>query len=237
MPRIIKDVALSNKQAVQVGLQNTRGFSPTFLPSKPASSGEPTECECSKTEDVEQLAKEQAEAILAEAEASAAALKREATIQGYSDGHAEGLQSAQEQCKEYLERIAELARRAAIDRESMFRSAEKELATLAMEIATKVIKRELQSDPSIVLSMVENALSKVGDGDIVRIIVHPEDAELVRSKWSELQGAVAFGPNWEIVGDEQVERGGCKVESRGGFVDSRIETQLAEIADVFEVTL
>ncbi|MGI5836049.1 MAG: FliH/SctL family protein, partial [Chloroflexota bacterium] len=169
------------------------------------------------------------------AEASAAALKRDAVIRGYNDGQAEGFRAAQEQCQEYLERIAELARRAAIDREGMIRSAEKELASLAIEIATKVIKQELQTEPSIVLTMVENALAKVGEGDSVKIIVNPEDAELVRAKWSELRGAVAFGDNWEIIGDEQMERGGCKVETRGGFVDSSIETQLAEITYAFEV--
>lgn len=231
MPRIIKGAALGKKPAVKVGLPDSREFTPSFIPTPAAFDSR----DCNQTIDIVQLAKEEAEAILAEAETNAVAIRRDAAARGYSDGQAEGFRAAQEQCQEYLERIAELARRAAIDRESMVRSAEKELATLAMEIAAKVIKQELQADPSIVLSMVETALGKVGEGDAVRIIVHPEDAELVRSKWSELRGAVAFGPNWEIVGDERMERGGCTVETRGGFVDSRIETQLTEIANAFEV--
>ena len=234
MPRIIKDANVGTGQAVQVGFPKVKRFTPTYGPVQPVANSKPAEAE--QPVDLIQMAKDEAKAILSDAEAAAAAMKREAAAQGYSDGKAEGLKAAQEQCQEYLERIAELARRAAIDSESMIRSAEKELAALAMEIAAKVIQREVQTDPTIVLSMVENALGKVGEGHAVRIIVHPEDAELVRSKWSELRGVVAFGDNWEIVGDDRMERGGCIVETRGGLVDSRIETQLAEISDAFEVT-
>lgn len=233
MPRIIKDASYGRSRPVQVGKGAPRGFAPTYLPGPAATEAELGQGNAEQ--DPVGAAKEEAQAILAEAEANAAALIRDAASRGYTEGKAEGFRAAQEQCQEYLERIAELARRAAIDRESMIRSAERELAALAMEVAAKVIKREVETDPSVVLSMVENALGKVGPGDTVRIVVHPEDAELVRGKWSELRGAVAFGPNWEIVGDERMERGGCIVETRDGLVDSRIETQLSEIASAFEV--
>ncbi len=233
MPRILKEASYSGRP-IEVGRGRVQGFAPAYISAATAAPDASNECE-EEPPDPEQLARERVEAMLAEAEERAAALRRDAVAQGYADGKAEGLRAAQEQCQEYLERIAELARRAAIDRESIVRSAERELATLAVEIAAKVIRREVTTDPSIVLSMVESALGKVGSSDAVRIIVHPEDAELVRSKWSELQGAVAFGPNWEVVGDERMERGGCIVETRGGTADSRIETQLAEIASAFEV--
>ena len=233
MPRIIKDASYSERP-VEVGRGRARVFAPSYV-SQATATSDGSDQRSEESADPERLARERIEAMLAEAEDRATALRRDAVAQGYADGKAEGLRAAQEQCQEYLERIAELARRAAIDRESMVRSAERELAALAIEIAGKVIRREVATDSSIVLSMVESALGKVGSGDAVRIVVHPEDAELVRSKWSELRGAVAFGPNWEIVGDERMERGGCIVETRGGTADSRIETQLAEIASAFEV--
>ncbi len=234
MPRIIKD-ARFGKRPVGIGSPPSQGFTPSFGPD-PKSSPETETHAAALVIDAEEIARAKAEQIVTEAESSAADLRREASAQGYTEGMAEGLRVAQEQCEEYLDRIAELARRAAIDRESMVRSAERELASLAMEVAAKIIRKELATDPSIVLSMVENGLAKVAVGDTVRIMVHPEDAELVREKWAELRGAVAFGPNWEIVGDGRMERGGCVVETRGGMVDSRIEAQLAEIANAFEVT-
>jgi flagellar assembly protein FliH len=173
--------------------------------------------------------------IVAEAEARAATISRDAAARGYADGKREGLAAAQDQEKEHLERLAELARRASIDREAMVRSTEQALAALAVDIAAKVMRHEVATDPSMVLTMVESALEKVVADDWVRIMVNPEDADLVRDRWSELRGAVAFASNWEVAGDERVERGGCIIETRSGAVDSRIETQLAEIVSAFEV--
>jgi len=234
LPRIIKGAGFG-RRSVEVGRQPFHGFTPSFV----AGVGLAPETEANAAAlviDAEEIARAKADQIMAEAESNAVDLRMEASTQGYAEGMAQGLRAAQEQCQEYLERIAELARRAAIDREAMVRSAERDLASLAMEVAAKVIQRELSVDPSIVLSMVERALAKVAAGDSVRIMVHPEDAELVRDKWTEMRGAVAFGPNWEVVGDERMERGGCVVETRGGMVDSRIDAQLTEIANVFEVT-
>ncbi len=235
MRRIIKKAEYVD-QPVTVSEKRARGFVTAHFDGEvveplPPDPEEPVE----EVADPAEVAAAQADQILADAEARAAAMAREALARGYADGKAEGLKAAEEQSKEYLERLATLARQAAIDRESMIRSAEQELATLALEVASKVIRREISGDPSIVLSVVEAALEKVGSTESVRIFVHPEDADLLRDKWSELKGAVAFGNNWEILSNAGMERGGCIIETKSGMVDSRIEAQLAEIVSAFEV--
>ncbi len=235
MPRIIKKAEYSAEPIVVVKERRSRHFVPSYISDDAAemSTVDRQGAGEGSTESPVDAAVE-AERILADAHARAAELAREAMERGYADGKAEGLKVADEQTREHLERLAELAKRAVIERESMIRASEQELATLALEIASKVIKREIASDPSLVLSMVESAMEKVGTTESVRILVHPDDANLVRDKWSELKGAVAFGPNWEIFGDEGMERGGCIIETKSGLVDSRIEAQLAEIVSAFE---
>lgn len=226
-PRLLDSVVLSGRRS--------RDFAPSHYRRS-------TEMEASTEEDdvaVQrarlETARSQAERIVSEAQIQAAALMREAQARGYADGRAEGLRMAEEQCKEHLDRLAELGKNALVDRDTMVRSAERELASLAVAIAAKLIRREISGDPSLVLSMVESALDKVGPTESIRIVVHPEDADLVKRSWPELRGTIAFGRDWEVVGDDRMERGGCLLETRGGKVDSRIETQLAEIADAFEV--
>ncbi|MGE5620280.1 MAG: FliH/SctL family protein [Sphingomonadaceae bacterium] len=234
MPRIIKSANFRDDPVVIPGQRGSRFVQRRYLDPQGDEEQPPVAVQAQDGADLAR-AEARAEEILAEAEARAAAVTREAMARGYSDGKAEGLRAAEEQCKGYLERLAELAKRAVIDRETMIRSAEQELATLALEIASKIIRREVATDPTIVLAMIESAIEKVGSTESVRILVHPEDVDLVREKWSELRGAVAFGTNWEVVGDDQVDRGGCIVETKSGLVDSRIETQLAEIVTAFEV--
>ncbi len=238
LPRIIKRANGSADVAPISGFTPVTFDAPPPEPVVLEDAESPEEEAAAREAAMEQLraeADQEARRIVAEAEAKAAAISRDAAARGYADGKREGLAAAREQMKEQLERIAELARRASIDREAMVRSTEQTLAALAVDIAAKVIRREIATNPSTVLGMVEAALEKVAADDWVRIMVNPEDADLVRDKWSELRGAVAYASNWEVVGDERVERGGCIIETKSGEVDSRIDTQLAEIVSAFEV--
>lgn len=219
-------------EAVIVTGGRTRRFTPTQL------SGE---VEKTHLEDVAsqkaqlETARQQTERIVAEAEARVEAIELEATARGYEEGLAQGLKAAEQQMSVHLEAIAEMARKAAIDHEQMIRSVQPELVALALAIAAKVIRREVSVDPSLVLSVVESALQRMPLENQVRILVNPEDLDLVTARWTGLAGSVSLGCEVDVAGDERVERGGCIVESRGGMLDSRIETQLARIAEAFEI--
>ena len=219
-------------EAVVVTGGRTRRFTPTQL------SGE---VEKTRLEDVAgqkaqlETARQQAERIVAEAEARVEAIELEATARGYEEGLAEGLKAAEEQMSVHLEAIADMARKAAIDREQTIRSVQPELVALALAIAAKVIRTEVSVDPSLVLSVVESALQRMPLESQVRILVNPEDLDLVTARWTGLAGSVSLGCEVDVAGDERVERGGCIIESRGGMLDSRIETQLARIAEAFEI--
>ncbi len=233
MSRIIKRADLQ-QDAVVVGNRRSTPFLPAdFRDSQTPqpAAGEDVAGQRGRLE----TARSQAERILAEARSQALAITREAMARGYADGKAEGLREAAEMCRGYLERIAELARRATVDRYALVHSAEKETAALALAIAAKVIRREIHEDASVVLSIVQAALEKAVPGDSVRILVHPDDVDLLQEKWAELRGATLFGHQWEVAGDDRIERGGCFIETRSGSVDARIDAQLGHIAAAFEV--
>lgn len=233
MSRIAKSARYQQDVVVLDG-SRPRRFSPASFSSEgPATPKPPDDAAVQRA--MLETAKSQAERILAQAEEQASAVLRDAMVRGYSDGKAEGLAAAREECGEYLARLAELVRRARVDRETMVREAKQELAALAVAVAAKVIHREVTADPCIVLSIVEAALEKTGTVESVRVLVHPDDVDLVREKWGDLKGALAFGDNWEVVGSDQVDRGGCLIETRAGTVDARIESQLSRISTAFQV--
>ena len=231
MSRIIKRSDPSG-EAVVVGSHRHAGFVP--LDYRGEAAPIPKDGESAWRASLETVSAE-AERIIADARAQAVAITKEAMARGYADGRAEGLRAASEQCKEYLDRIADLARHAKVDRDALVQCAEHELAALALAIAEKVIRREVSCDPALVLSIAQAALEKAVPGGPVRILVHPDDAELLRSSWPEMRGAALFSQDWEVVGDEKIERGGCVIETRGGSVDARITTQLRQVAAAFEV--
>ncbi len=105
---------------------------------------------------------------------------------------------------------------------------ERQIVRLSLEIAKKIVHREVQVDGSILVTMVKFALEYVADARKVRIHVHPEDLSLIRTtpEWDPLERG---GLPMEWIGDPSMERGGFLVESDMGMIDGRLSRQFQEI--------
>jgi flagellar assembly protein FliH len=59
----------------------------------------------------------------------------------------------------------------------------------------------------------------------VRLLLHPEDAELIREVYS-LGGAEV---GWQLIEDPVINRGGCRVVTDTSQVDASLESRLASL--------
>lgn len=101
------------------------------------------------------------------------------------------------------------------------------VVTLALEVARKLVRREVECDPSLLLSWVRDAAERLhGAGELV-VRVNPQDLELLRSSGVELDRA---GPRVRWIADPRVD-GGCVVESEAGAVDATMTTQLRSLRE------
>ena len=101
-----------------------------------------------------------------------------------------------------------------------------QLSELAIGIARHVLRRELRMDPSQVIAIVRDTvgLLPAATPDI-RIVMHPEDAALLREKLSLPQGEGA----WTLFEDPTLSRGGCRVTAGVSQIDARVESRLAAV--------
>lgn len=91
------------------------------------------------------------------------------------------------------------------------------LLDLSLEIACKMAGETLRTKPEVILNIVSDAINSLPHfNQNAHLIMHPEDAELVRSQMGE-QLAHA---GWKIFTDAQIERGGCRVETLHSQVDA-----------------
>jgi len=96
------------------------------------------------------------------------------------------------------------------------------LLDLAMEIAKQMLQQALKVKPELILSVVNEAISELPHfSQHVQLILHPSDAELVRSKMGEQLGHAG----WKIFEDVQMERGGCRVETANSQIDASLTTR------------
>jgi flagellar assembly protein FliH len=116
------------------------------------------------------------------------------------------------------------------ERESYFARIEPEVVQLALAIARKILHREAQMDPLLLVGMVHVALEKLDSGTRVRMRVHPSDIR----HWNEYFAERAAGrPAAELVGDASLQRGECALETEIGNTQISLETQLKEIEQGF----
>lgn len=109
---------------------------------------------------------------------------------------------------------------------------------ISVEVARRIVQRELRTDPGMVTRVVGAALEQMAAASRVRVRVHPLDARTLRETLQEIVSAPDEAEAIEIVPDGSIEHGGCVVESDRGIVDARLQTQFSEmqtsLLDAFE---
>jgi flagellar assembly protein FliH len=133
---------------------------------------------------------------------------------GYAAGYADG-----EQKKQRLTSLMD-----ALDKElqQVDQQVAQDLLDLSLEIARQMLKQSLSVKPELLLSVVREAIGSLPHfNQHAHLIMHPDDAELVRDGMGELLTHMG----WKIFEDAQMERGGCRVETSNSQIDATLATR------------
>lgn len=106
--------------------------------------------------------------------------------------------------------------------EAIERDAAEEVAALALEVARHALRATLAVRPETIVPVVQEALAALVD-ESVRLHLHlnPADAALVRDEL----GARLAGSNCEIVEDDSISAGGCRIATPRAEIDATLETR------------
>lgn len=100
---------------------------------------------------------------------------------------------------------------------------------LAVAIASRVVRREVAQSPPITLGLVREALELAAGSSHVQLRLHPDDLNALGTHVTRLVDELARLGSCEIVADEHIERGGCRLDTRFGTIDQQFGAQLARI--------
>ncbi len=171
-----------------------------------------------------ELIREKARKELAEAKKRAEELEGEAYSQGFEQGKKDGLEIGRLQSEAAAKRFEKVIQGISRQAETLFVKHEAQLVSLSMEVARKLVLREIKSDPSIVLESIRAALTQAVSGNNLTIYLNPKDLELAKTfATDELE--VSAGMAMELKGDPKIERGGCLIESEFGLVDATMKAK------------
>lgn len=158
-------------------------------------------------------------------EAAVAAARK----QGYDEGWAEAEKNVLAEYESLLQEASAIVEKAHVDKERIIAEAEPFLLQLSIEIASKVIGKQLELSPQWIIEMIQNVLSRRKEQGLITLCVAPEHFAFVSEAREELMLVLDSQADLQIIPDKRVRDAGCIVRSSFGSIDARIDTQLAEL--------
>jgi flagellar assembly protein FliH len=150
---------------------------------------------------------------------------RQAYESGLREGEAAGRRGAEDEVRKAVEKLAATVADIAGARTEVVRRAEADLVRLSIEIARRILHRELSVDPSALEALIRAALEKLSSQEVYRVRVHPDQEQMVRACLQRMGRHAGL----EVVSDSSQERGGAIFEIAHGSLDASVDTQLREI--------
>jgi len=143
---------------------------------------------------------------------------------GHDAGYAAGIQQARSETAQIHALLQNLQNALNQVDEQVAQS----LLDLSLEIARKMVGETLQAKPEIILKVVSDAINGLPHfNQNAHIILHPDDAELVRQQMGEQLSQAG----WKIFTDAQIGRGGCRVETAHSNVNATTEARWQRVVE------
>jgi type III secretion system HrpE/YscL family protein len=165
-------------------------------------------------ESIREEARLESEKLVSEATQEATRIRDQAREQGRKEARAEA---------------NALLVKARIEREKLIANAEPQLVGLGRRIAEKIIGRELEVNPDVIVDVVRQALQTVKQQREIIVRVNPGDLSALQGRRGDVIAALARAKDVDLRADPDIGAGGCVVESELGTIDAQLDTQLGVI--------
>jgi flagellar assembly protein FliH len=183
-------------------------------------------------------ARDEAERLLADARERAGEIGANAMQQGWAQGYQQGTEEASREATERfagemalaVEALARAAAAMEASRVELETAALTDVVKLAIGIARRVTKRQGVIDPAVLTENLREAVKQLIRRDDVRVAIHPAQREALASAVAQLKIDWPQLEHVEVVEDDSIAPGGCRVSGGQGEIDADLQTQLDRIA-------
>lgn len=147
------------------------------------------------------------------------------------EGYQEGLSHAQEDIRELKNSLLNFGNA----KQEVFDRIAPEILSISMEIAKKIIKKELSQSPELLLDSVKAILATLSkDETKIMIKANPNQIDMLREEVPQVVTGLGLESKVIIIADDSIIEGGCVVTTTNGVVDATIDTQIAIISEALK---
>lgn len=141
----------------------------------------------------------------------------------------EGFQQGMELANQEAQRLLTLIDFFEHPLQSLNEDIEHQLTQLAVTLAQQLVRRELKVEPGEIVGLIRDSVRLLpGNTRNISIVLHPEDAKLVRNALS-LESSDE-GHSWKLLEDPMISRGGCQINAPPSSINATLENRLSALA-------
>ncbi len=178
--------------------------------------------------------------MLEEAEKQAAKLREQAEARGYKEGFEKAAVDADQKlkaeaelrAKDSLKLIRQAVQQLHTVHEQWMKEYAQSLSTIALAAAQRVLRRELESDPQLIVNWAEEALRSTRSATRLTLAVHPETLAQLGRQLDQLLASPDLPEQTQVEPDESVAPGEVVVRQTGGEIHAGLQAQLKRLEEV-----
>ena len=162
--------------------------------------------------------------LISRAREEAEAIREAAAKEGYQ----EGMNRAQVDIEELKIAMGEFLGA----KQAVFDQIAPDILAISVEIAKKIIKKELAQAPEAILDSVTSILKSLSKEESkIMLRANPSQVSILRNEVPTIASNYGLDAKITVIPDESIMEGGCMVTTTNGVVDATIETQLAIVSE------
>jgi flagellar assembly protein FliH len=154
---------------------------------------------------------------------------QEAYQLGLDEGKHAAFQKTSSEIKSRLDNLEILLQSIGTLKKDLVQHNESHLIQLAFQMAKRLAYAEVQTDPSIVTSVVRDAIEMAQIEEEVTVQVAPSQLDFLETVKAESGRDLEFLKNVKLQAVEGITPGGCVIETNYGEIDARFEERVDKL--------
>jgi len=111
---------------------------------------------------------------------------------------------------------------------------QKKIASLATAAVKKIIGKELETHPEVIVDLVTTALKAVSQHKKVAIYVNKKELAFIEKERDKIKKNFEHLETLTIAARENVAPGGCVIETEAGIINAQLDNQINALKKAFE---
>ena len=149
----------------------------------------------------------------------------------FEEGYRKGLENAQDDLEDFRNQFSGFMSA----KKDVFEYIAPDILEISVDIAKKIIKKEVESDPQVLINTIIDVLKTVSKSEPkINIRVKPQAVQFIKDTLPNITYQYGIEAKINIISDPSIEDGGCIFQTNNGIVDASIDTQLEIIKKALE---